>query len=75
MKNSVSFSFMMAAALALPGHAATCEALDAEAIKRSIYIPGYVSDYDVIGKGRLQFYSAPDRKCIIAGVFVTPATA
>ena len=26
----------------------------------------------VVGAGRLQFYSAPDRNCIMTGVFVIP---
>ncbi len=53
-------------------HAATCEALDTEATSRSTRIPGYASGRDVVGAGRLQFYSAPDRRCAIAGVFVIP---
>ncbi|WP_321906227.1 hypothetical protein [Burkholderia cenocepacia] len=27
---------------------------------------------DVIGKGRVQFYSAPNRVCVMKGVFVVP---
>lgn len=27
---------------------------------------------DVVGKGRVQFYSAPDRQCAMKGVFVIP---
>ncbi|CAD6523369.1 hypothetical protein LMG27952_01575 [Paraburkholderia hiiakae] len=40
--------------------------------KQGIYIPGDDSERQVIGKGRLQFYSAPDEKCKMAGVFVLP---
>ena len=63
---------MMAAALALTSQTGTCQARDTEASKRSTYTPAKRQDTTPIGKARLQFYSAPDRKCIIAGVFVIP---
>ncbi|WP_204117513.1 hypothetical protein [Paraburkholderia sp. C35] len=40
--------------------------------KKGIYVPGDGSERQVIGKGRLQFYSAPDEKCKMEGVFVLP---
>ncbi len=52
-----------------PVHAADCERVAAEAEnKGAVVIPRAV--FDVIGKGRLQFYSAPSLNCVMTGVFV-----
>ncbi|TDN69504.1 hypothetical protein [Paraburkholderia sp. BL10I2N1] len=51
---------------------ANCKEFNNYSIKNGVYIPGDDSERQVIGKGRLQFYSAPDKKCKIAGVFILP---
>jgi hypothetical protein len=49
-----------------------CAAIDAAASRSGVFIQGYESGRDVIGKGRVQFYSAPDRRCKMKGTFVIP---
>lgn len=49
-----------------------CENVSEQAKLKPIVIPSYQSGRVVIGSGRLQFYSAPDAKCKIKGVFVVP---
>ena len=49
-----------------------CEAIDKSASERADVIQGYQSGRDVIGKGRAQFYSAPDHRCPMAGAFLVP---
>lgn len=50
----------------------SCGALRSTAEKSEILIPGDDSGREVIGSGRLQFYSAPDAICEISGVFILP---
>jgi hypothetical protein len=52
--------------------AVDCKALDAKANDAGDRIPGYAAGRTVIGKGRLPFYSAPDLRCPMKGVFVIP---
>jgi len=49
-----------------------CKAIDAAASAKAAVIPGDQSGRDVVGKGRAQFYSAPDRRCPVMGVFLVP---
>ena len=51
---------------------ASCEQLSERGHQSGIRVPGYLATYEVVGDGRLQFYSAPDRGCKITGVFVVP---
>lgn len=51
---------------------ATCKKLDEAANQAGDRIPGYQAMREVIGKGRLQFYVAPDRGCTMPRVFVVP---
>ena len=50
----------------------SCKTIEAAATTNGVRFPGYMSGQSVIGKGRLQFYSAPDRKCDLNGVFILP---
>lgn len=52
---------------------ARCEQLDATASKNGSQIFGGASGRTVVGKGRLQFYSAPDLSCKMSGVFIVEA--
>ncbi|WP_143062207.1 hypothetical protein [Paraburkholderia diazotrophica] len=52
--------------------AAECGEFDSLVKKREMYVPGADSERQVAGNGRLQFYSAPDVKCKMAGVFILP---
>lgn len=52
-----------------PVHAVDCERVATEAEdKGAVIIPRAV--FEVTGKGRLQFYSAPSLNCVMTGVFV-----
>jgi hypothetical protein len=51
---------------------ADCREINDYAIKNGIYVPSDDSERQVIGKGRLRFYSAPDKRCDIAGIFILP---
>jgi len=66
--------WMMAAALCAPGFgwAFDCAALDKTANATGVQIAGSASGQQVVGKGRLQFYSAPDEHCAMKGVFIIP---
>ncbi|WP_244146539.1 hypothetical protein [Paraburkholderia sp. BCC1876] len=57
----------------LPKTVGNCEQLNAVASKDATRIPSDAAGRTVIGKGRLQFYSAPDLSCKIDGVFVVEA--
>lgn len=54
----------------ISGWAANCIELDGEAEQFGIHIPSPLSGRVVIGKGRLQFYSAPDLSCKQFGTFI-----
>jgi hypothetical protein len=70
--NSVMFCLLAAAGF--PVSAATdCQALDHKANEHGIRIPGDMAIHKVIGRGRLQFYSAPDVACKLPGTFILPA--
>lgn len=56
-----------------PKNDGRCESLNAAATKNGIQIPGDAAGRTVIGKGRLQFYSAPDLSCKMNGVFIVEA--
>ncbi|WP_232451705.1 hypothetical protein [Burkholderia ubonensis] len=47
-----------------------CEALNRRAEQAGVYIQGSDAGRIVTGRGRLQFYSAPDAACRIDGLFV-----
>lgn len=49
---------------------ADCASLNKAATNAGVYIPGDDAGRTVIGKGRLQFYSAPDLSCSIKGTFI-----
>ncbi|PQV51890.1 hypothetical protein [Paraburkholderia sp. BL21I4N1] len=57
----------------VPKTGAGCQQLDATASKNGNQIPGNGSGRTVVGKGRLQFYSAPDLSCKMSGVFIVEA--
>ncbi|MFM0526423.1 hypothetical protein PQR11_15730 [Paraburkholderia strydomiana] len=57
----------------VPKTGAGCEQLNATASKNGSQIPGGASGRTVVGKGRLQFYSAPDLSCKMSGVFIVEA--
>jgi hypothetical protein len=57
----------------VPKTGADCEQLNATASKNGNQIPGGASRRTVVGKGRLQFYSAPDLSCKMSGVFIVEA--
>ena len=62
------------AVINLSASAATdCAALDRKATESGTHIPGYAAIHKVIGRGRLQFYSAPELACKLPGVFILPA--
>lgn len=50
--------------------AANCVELNDFASKNGVFIPGEDSGRTVVGKRRLQFYSAPNYSCELKGVFV-----
>lgn len=52
--------------------AVDCAQLDAAASQAGVRIAGASSGRRVVGKGRLQFYSAPDFSCRTPGVFILP---
>lgn len=49
-----------------------CEKLDITATDAGTLIPGYMAVYEVVGTGRAPFYSAPDQRCAMPGVFLIP---
>lgn len=52
--------------------APNCAALDRDVKQLETTIPGCKAVHEVVGNGRLQFYSAPDQSCKLPGVFVIP---
>ena len=62
----------LVASVAVARDEATCKKLDEGANQSGDRIPGYQAIRKVIEKGRLQFFSAPDRGCRMPGVFVVP---
>jgi len=52
--------------------AGNCERLDNDAQIAGTHIPAYSSGNTVIGKGRLQLYSAPILNCKMPGTFILP---
>ena len=52
--------------------AVNCEALNATALATGDYIAGEDAGRTVIGRGRLQFYSAPAYSCEMKGIFILP---
>ncbi|TAM55056.1 MAG: hypothetical protein EPN57_03310 [Paraburkholderia sp.] len=51
-------------------NAVDCQKLSDLASRDGIFVPRDDAGRTVIGKGRLQFYSAPDYSCVMRGVFV-----
>lgn len=49
-----------------------CSDMQKKADREQAYIDHSTSDYKVISKGRLYFYSAPDKKCKNSKVFLVP---
>ncbi len=49
-----------------------CAALDREVKKSETVIQSCKAVHEVVGTGRLQFFSAPDAGCKMPGVFVIP---
>ncbi|MDN7720015.1 hypothetical protein [Burkholderia gladioli] len=60
------------AEICLASASADCETLNSTASKIGDYIAGEEAGRTVIGRGRLQFYSAPDYSCEIKGIFILP---
>ncbi|AVP97450.1 hypothetical protein C7S18_09680 [Ahniella affigens] len=54
------------------GGEVSCGDLQADAAESATRIDGCMAERAVIGSGRLQFHSAPDRVCTMPGVFVIP---
>lgn len=52
-----------------------CQDLDSTATKKGISFDNTDNVFKVGGEGRLQFYSAPDKKCLEKGVFVIPGNS
>nr|WP_243771634.1 hypothetical protein [Burkholderia sp. D-99] len=53
--------------------AVDCEKLNASASQEGDFIMGDKAGRTVVGRGRLQFYSAPDFSCKMQGVFILPS--
>ena len=49
-----------------------CEKLDKSGITNGVRFDNTDNLYKVGGEGHLQFYSAPDDKCLLKGTFVIP---
>ncbi len=49
-----------------------CAALNEAAERSGVVAPDAGSERDIVGKERVQFYSAPDQRCKISGLFVIP---
>lgn len=49
-----------------------CDKLDKAGENIANVVPDFGSGRDIVGSGRLQFYSAPDLSCKMAGWFVLP---
>ncbi|ASD83830.1 hypothetical protein [Burkholderia gladioli] len=65
--------FMTAyAEICLASASVNCETLNYTASKNGDYIAGEEAGRTVIGRGRLQFYSAPDYSCEVKGIFILP---
>ncbi|NBI46261.1 hypothetical protein [Burkholderia sp. ISTR5] len=60
------------AEICLASASADCETLNSTASKTGDYIAGEEAGRTVIGRGRLQFYSAPDYSCEMKGIFILP---
>lgn len=49
-----------------------CDKLDEAGEDAQNLVPDFGSGREIVGKGRLQFYSAPDASCKMDGWFVVP---
>ena len=49
-----------------------CEELDRIADKIGDVVPDFGSGRSIVGRGRVQFYAAPDIACKLPGIFVVP---
>ena len=66
-------AFLVASCIPLAAIAdVDCVALDQTAEQAGEIVPDTGSGRDIVGKGPLQFYSAPDLKCKMHGLFVIP---
>lgn len=63
---------MLVTSIAVARDDDSCTQLSEVGHQSGVRIPGYLAIYEVVGDGRLQFYSAPDQGCKIPGVFVVP---
>lgn len=70
-KNFLLFTTLMLFSLGVLA-AADCGKLDAAGEDAANIVPDFGSGRDIVGKGRLQFYSAPDTSCKMEGWFVVP---
>ncbi|WP_162877968.1 hypothetical protein [Trinickia diaoshuihuensis] len=66
----IAVLFLVLLAHHITVEASACKALNEVASKTGVFIPGNNAGRVVIGKGRLQFYSAPSYECKMQGVFV-----
>jgi hypothetical protein len=65
----IAFVSLVVSAL-LEASGPDCEAVNARANEAGIRIPGHSAIYEVVGHGRLQFYSGPSAACVVPGVFI-----
>jgi len=69
MRSGLILLALLSSAKVLAGN---CEHLNNNAQTAGTHIPAYSSGKTVIGKGRLQFYSAPNLDCKLPGIFILP---
>lgn len=60
------------AEICLASASADCETLNSTVSNTGDYIAGEEAGRTVIGRGRIQFYSAPEYSCKMKGIFILP---
>jgi len=65
-------ALLFATSVAVARDDAACKQLSDAGYESGIQIPGSDAIREVVGTGRLQFYSAPSRDCAMPGIFVVP---
>lgn len=71
-RQAMAASWLLFAAMCASSatYAKDCRGLNELALQNEVLVPGADAGRVVIGKGRLQFYSAPDYSCKMPGVFI-----
>jgi hypothetical protein len=73
MRHILLFSSgVISLSISLSALAVDCAALNQQAERDGVNIAGCEAGYDVIGTGRLAFYSAPNLACKLPKTFVIP---